>query len=160
MTGLLIVQIAGQFLFKSSMKELFGLFIALQLVCYLNGYKIALTSNAQIYTDEITKLVEFDLFNPEKLVQRFYDKDFNLLNAIRGRSIRHMTLHEDQEASIFNDLKTLAIIVSVFLLVILIMLVVMRVFRELKTKTKRMLLKLKRALFWNTIIRSFDITYL
>jgi hypothetical protein len=72
MTGLLIIQIAGQFLFKSSMKELFGLFIALQLVCYLNGYKITLTSNAQIYTDEITKLVEFDLFNPEKLVQRFY----------------------------------------------------------------------------------------
>ena len=50
------------------MKELFGLFLALQLVCYLNGYDIAFTSNAHIYTNEITKLVEFDLFNPEKFV--------------------------------------------------------------------------------------------
>lgn len=46
MLGMLIVQIFGQFLFKNSMKELFGLFLALQLVCYLNGYDIAFTSNA------------------------------------------------------------------------------------------------------------------
>ena len=68
MTGMLIIQIAGQFLFKSSMKELFGLFLALQLVCYFSMYDITLTSNAQIYTDEVKKLVEFDLFNPEKLI--------------------------------------------------------------------------------------------
>ena len=142
------------------MKELFGLFIALQLVCYLNGYKITLTSNAQIYTDEITKLVEFDLFNPEKLVQRFYRQDFNLLNFIRGRTNRHMTLHEDQEASIFKDLKTLVVILFVLIFVVLVMLVMMKVSRRMRIKTQKMLEKLKRILFWNSIIRSIDITYL
>jgi hypothetical protein len=139
MTGLLIIQIAGQFVFKNSMKELFGLFIALQLVCYLNGYNISLTSNAQIYTDEITKLVEFDLFNPEKLVQRFYSKDFNLLKAIRGRGIRYMTLHDDQEASIFKDLKTLALIIFVFVIVVFVMFMFVAFSEKYKERVKRML---------------------
>ena len=77
------------------MKELFVLFLALQLICYLHGYDIAFTSNAEIYTNEITKLVEFDLFNPEKLVKRVSDPKFNLLNWLRGRDERFMTLHID-----------------------------------------------------------------
>ena len=71
--------------------------------------------------DEVTKLVEFDLFNPEKLVQRFYNPKFNFLSWIRGRSDRHMTLNIDQEASVFKDLKTwaaIALMLSLFLLTI------------------------------------------
>ena len=100
------------------------------------------------------------MFNPEKLVQRFHDKNFDLLKWMRGRGIRHITLHEDQEASIFKDLKTLGLMVMLFVFVIIIMSIVMKLSRGLRTKTQKMLLKLKRMLFWNTIIRSIDISYL
>jgi hypothetical protein len=141
------------------MKELFGLFLALQLVCYLNGYQIALTSNAQIYTDEITKLVEFDLFNPEKLVQRLWDPQFNMLNWLRGRSSRHMTLNEDQEKSIYKDIKTLVALLIVFVIAVVVMVILTKT-EKYRQRVRRMLQKLKKMLFYNTIIRSIDIAYL
>jgi len=44
--------------------------------------------------------------------------------------------------------------------VVLVMLVMMKVSRRMRIKTQKMLEKLKRILFWNSIIRSIDITYL
>jgi len=126
----------------------------------LNGYEIALTSNAQIYADEITKLVEFDLFNPEKLIQRFTgDSNFSLLNWLRGRSSRHMSLHVDQEKSIYKDLSTLAAIVFFFIFVVLVMVILLKT-EKYRLRVRRQLQKLKKAMLWNTVIRSIDISYL
>ena len=77
------------------------------------------------------------MFNPEKLVQRLYSKDFNLLNAIRGRGTRHMTLHEDQEASIFKDLKTLALIIFIFICVVFVMFMFVAFSEKYKDRVKR-----------------------
>ena len=141
------------------MKELFALFLALQIICYLHGYEIAFTSNAEIYSNEITKLVEFDLFNPEKLVQRVSDPKFNLLNWLRGRDERHMTLHLDQEASIFKDLKTLAAIIALSVTGFILLLILSKI-KGLRDKVERNILKIKTSVFWSGTIRSFDISYL
>lgn len=159
MTGMLILQLAGQFLFKSSMKELFGLFIALQLVCYFTMYDITLTSNAQIYTDEVKKLVEFDLFNPEKIVQRFHDPRFNFLNWLRGRDERHMTLNLDQEASILKDMKTIVAMIGLFIMSVTLALILIR-FNGLKQRLQKMISKIKKSMLWSGTIRSLDILYL
>ena len=41
----------------------------MQIVCYLKIYDIPIPSNTEIYIGEFTKIIEFDLLNPEKLAQ-------------------------------------------------------------------------------------------
>ena len=70
-----------------------------------------------------------------------------------------MTLHDDQEQSIYKDLSTLAAIVAIFVVVVLIMIVLMKT-EKYRQRIRKMLYKLKKELLWNTVIRSIDISYL
>jgi hypothetical protein len=46
-----------------------------------------------------------------------------MLNWLRGRNSRHMTLNPDQEKSIYGDLKTLAIICVMFIIAVIVMVI-------------------------------------
>ena len=54
------------------------------MVCYLSMYDISIPSNADIYVEQFTKLIEFDILNPEGLV-KMVDPEFNLKEFISGQ---------------------------------------------------------------------------
>lgn len=50
-------------------------------------YDIPIPGNAEIYVIEFTKMIEFDIFNPEsigKMISK--DDDFKLMDFIMGKS--------------------------------------------------------------------------
>jgi len=55
----------------------------LQLLCYLVIYDVPLPANSIIYITEFTKLIEFDILNPEGII-KLHDEDFVLENFISG----------------------------------------------------------------------------
>ena len=55
----------------------------MQLLCYLTIYDIPIPANSEIYVTQFTKLIEFDVLNPEGVIQ-LVDPDFNLHELISG----------------------------------------------------------------------------
>jgi len=45
------------------------MFFTLQIICYTKIYDIAIPGNADIYIVEFTKLIEFDVLNPDTILQ-------------------------------------------------------------------------------------------
>ena len=55
-------------------------------MCYLSIYDVPIPANAKIYVNEFTKLVEFDMINPNTLGGLvFSDPDFNMIQMILGK---------------------------------------------------------------------------
>lgn len=49
-------------------------------------YDIPIPSNAEIYIKEFTKLIEFDILNPDSLIGMFSDnKNFKLMDWVMGK---------------------------------------------------------------------------
>lgn len=103
------------------------------------------------------KLIEFDIFNPEKLI-RYFNADFNLMNWIKGKEV--MVVNKAQEASIVNDLKVYIFFILGFLTIIALLIFASVIIRKLSEKILPVLNKVKQSVFWNQVIETIDITYL
>jgi len=68
MAGLIVIQILAQLFLKGGMNDLFSMYFALQVVCYLMIYDVPMPSNAEIYISELVKLIEFRILKPEGIV--------------------------------------------------------------------------------------------
>ena len=51
LSALVIVQIIAQLCLKGSLNDLWSLYFAMQLICYLTLYDIPLAINAEIYNE-------------------------------------------------------------------------------------------------------------
>ena len=61
------------------------MYLTLQMMCYLKIYSVAFPANFDIYLVQFTKLIEFDILNPETLIQTIIDdKDFRLIDWVLG----------------------------------------------------------------------------
>ena len=49
MNSIMVLQLGGQLMLKSSLADLWSLFYTLQIICYLKYYVITIPSNAEIY---------------------------------------------------------------------------------------------------------------
>lgn len=67
MGALMIVEAFLQICLKGILTDLWVLFFTLQIICYLQIYDVPLPANTVIYVDEITKVIEFDLLNPDTI---------------------------------------------------------------------------------------------
>ena len=68
------------------MKDLWGMFFTLQIICYLSQYHIIIPANSQIFREQFTNLIEFELLQPEPLIQIVYP-EFNLMAFIKGAKV-------------------------------------------------------------------------
>ena len=68
MKGMVFVQLIAQLFLKGAMNDLWNLYFTLQIMCYLQIYDIPIPSNSEIYVQEFTKIIEFEILNPEALV--------------------------------------------------------------------------------------------
>jgi hypothetical protein len=131
MRTLMIIQLFLQIFLKGSLKLLWGLFFTLQMICYITYYVLKIPGNAEIYVEQFTKLIEFDILNPESIV-KIFDPSFNLQEWVAGT--KATVLNKDHEQSIFKDL-TLYIFAIVFAVLTLILLCVAAfVFKKHKKK--------------------------
>jgi hypothetical protein len=74
----------AQICLKSVIKDLWTLFYALQIVCQLNIYSVAIPGNAEIMTEQLLSLIEFEMLNPEGLVKIFIPS-FTLKDWLAGQ---------------------------------------------------------------------------
>lgn len=51
-----------------SLENLWALYFSMQIICYLKIYDSPFPANVQMYMDQFTDTLEFDLINPQSLV--------------------------------------------------------------------------------------------
>jgi len=68
MTAVFIIQIFLQLCLKGALNEFWLMFFTLQIICYLKIYDTPIPGNADIFVAEFTKLIEFEVLNPEKII--------------------------------------------------------------------------------------------
>lgn len=138
------------------MKDLWGMFFTLQIIVYLSFYHITIPANSQIFRDSFKNIIEFELMQPEPLIQIFYP-EFNLMAFIKGEKI--MVTDKDQEASVLNDLR-LYILIAMIGLTILIILSLGLLIAKCKKKVMEILDVQWSKWRYNQLLQSIDIAYL
>jgi hypothetical protein len=143
------------------MTDLWSMFFTLQIVCYLKFYGVIVPTNVHVYRDQFVKLVEFNMFNPQKVVQ-MYNPNFDLMDWIRGKDI--MVVNKAQEASVFNDLKIFillgAVLAGIIVLLVLGFVFTRACFPKFAEKIQNTLKTLKEKWTWNLTIRTIDISFI
>ena len=123
MKAILIVQILLQLCLKGALNDFWVMFFTLQIICYLKIYDVAIPGNADIYVVEFTKLIEFDLLNPDTIMRMITDhQDFVLINWIIGKdkfdSDGSPSMIEDLRLFILGGVAAFAVVVFVAVLMI------------------------------------------
>jgi hypothetical protein len=80
-------------------------------------------SNTEIYINELTKLIEFDVLNLDSVVKNTIDPEFSLTDFILGQSESSYEKDGLEMQSMYQEIKfflLIAIMVVVFCLVLLI----------------------------------------
>ena len=68
MKAVFVLQILFQICLKGALNDFWLMFFTLQIICYLKIYDIAIPGNADVYVVEFTKLIEFDILNPDTII--------------------------------------------------------------------------------------------
>ena len=76
-TTMMIMQIVISIFLKGALNDLWGLFFTLQILCYITIYDTVIPSSAEMYLNEVRKIIEFDIISPEGFMKLF-DPEFNL----------------------------------------------------------------------------------
>ena len=66
-----------QVMFDGVLYEFWTLFYTLQLLCYITFYNVAMPAIAELFIQNLTKIIEFDFINIETIVKKF-KPDFDL----------------------------------------------------------------------------------
>jgi len=81
---LVVIRLLLQGFLKGSIEDLWTLFFTMQMMCYMVYYSISFPPNSELYIDEFRGIIEFDIFNPEKFIQSFFDEDFKMKEFLAG----------------------------------------------------------------------------
>lgn len=132
------------------------MFFTLQIVCYLKIYDVPIPGNADIYIVEFTKLIEFDVLNPDSIIRLISgNPDFKLTDWVLGKS----RFSSDESPSMIDDLRVY-IIWAVAAVAIVLMLALLLFIKKLKKKIKKLLWNMQAKFLFNGIIRSITIMYI
>jgi hypothetical protein len=66
--AIIMVLLVMQIFMKSQMENLWSMFFAMQLLCFMDIYEIPTPANVVIFIDEFKKMITFELLNPEGIV--------------------------------------------------------------------------------------------
>lgn len=154
------LQLGFQFCLKGALSNLWTLFYALQIACYLSIYDIKQPANVEIYNDEIKKLIEFAFLNPEGITKELFDKDFALFDFIFGRNKYENAIgNELREPSMLRDLRWVILLVGAILILSFVVGIV-GLFTKKKDKMKAWSKNLFDLFFFNGLIRLLSIYYI
>jgi len=132
------------------------MYFTLQVICYLKIYDIPIPGNADIYVVEFTKLIEFDVLNPDGIIRMFNDDpNFKLLDWVQGKS----SFNSDGSASIMDELR-LYIMGAAVGLVFLVGMMILALLKRFQAKMIALAKNLYNKMIFNGMIRSITIVYI
>ena len=106
---------------------------------------------------EFQKLIEFQMLNPEKLIQQIYDEDFSIRNWISGVKVKIVS--KDQQQSVLDDCLVYILIAGVFLIGIILAGIGMIICKSsIRAKIKAKLVQTLDNTFFNGLIMSLKIS--
>lgn len=153
--AMMIVQIILSVFLKGALDDLMGLYFTLQIMCYMSIYDVNFPSSADMYVQEFTKIIEFDILEPEGFVGIFVE-DFDLRAFITGTAI---AMNKDQEASVVRDLQVYILGIVVISVLLAGAGVAMVVLKKHKEKIKAKVQKALDKFFWNGATQSLLVSY-
>ena len=136
---------------KGNISKLLNLYLTLQLITYMIIYKLNIPVIAQIFIGEFKKLVEFHALKPDTIA-RYIDKDFDLRGFFTDAYTNIVSM--DQSASPLTDL-LLYLVAAMFFVLLMVFLYMMAM--TLKGWAKKKYENIKKAMFFNGIIRSISV---
>lgn len=156
MKALFFVQIILQICLKGAMNDFWVMFFTLQIICYLKIYDVPIPGNADIYVVEFTKLIEFDILNPDSILQLIMsDPDFKLMDWIVGKS----KFNSNGAPSMMDDMRLYIMGAAAGVIALILIYIV-----SLVKKYRKAILKFFKNLFnkmvFNGIIRTLTIMYI
>jgi hypothetical protein len=131
MQSLMIIQLGAQFFLKGLMNNLWSLFFTLQIICYMKIYSFTVPSNAEMIINEVTKIIEFEVLNPQGIV-RIFVPNFKLSDLIFERDAN--SLKPDDAKGIFEYLQMYIVFFIMFVIVLVLMILLM-VIKKIYTKS-------------------------
>ena len=66
--AMMILQIILSVFLNGALDDLWGLFFTLQIMCYMTVYDVFFPSSAEDYVNEFTKIIEFEILEPEAAI--------------------------------------------------------------------------------------------
>lgn len=141
---------------KGALNDFWVMFFTLQIICYLKIYDVAIPGNADIYITEFTKLIEFDVLNPDSIISLITsDPDFKLMDWIMGKS----KFNSNGSPSMVDDLR-LYIMGAAAGIAVLILLGVLMMVKKYKKKIIKLIKGMYQKFVFNGTIRSITIMYI
>ena len=132
------------------------MFFTLQIICYLKIYDVAIPANADIYVVEFTKLIEFDVLNPDSIIQLITSNpDFKLIDWLMGKT----KFNSNGNPSIMDDLR-LYIMAAAVAIAVLLILSVLLICKRCRQTIKSLIVKTFHKMVFNGLIRSLTIMYI
>jgi len=149
LVAILVAMVIIQIWVKGNFRDFWGLFFILQFICYCHFYDTPLPGNAEIYIQEITKMIELQLINPDDIIRAF-NPDFN--KAVTA-------IDQDAHVSVWNDVKLYLFLIVVFAIVVLGMLIASLV-KAVRSSLKEGLSIIKTKFVWDYSIQFCFMAYL
>lgn len=153
--AMMIVQIVLSVFLKGALDDLWGLYFTLQIMCYMSIYDVNFPASANMYVEEFTKIIEFDILEPEGMIGIFVP-DFDLRAFVTGTAI---AMNKDQEASVIKDLQVYLLLAGFVVIVLIFAAIGYVCFQKYKEKIKAKVTKAIDKFFWNGSTQSLLVSY-
>lgn len=79
-----IMMIIGWFLFGGSIQDMWVMYFAMQIICYLEIYDVEFPPNAAEFIRKFLTILEWDIFDPLRYAEVFHPF-WRLPTALRGQ---------------------------------------------------------------------------
>ena len=154
-TVVIATSVFFQLVIRRSLDQVWSLFNALQLICYLKCFGMPMPAVTSLLNEQFVHIIEFQTFSIETLI-KLSNPDFSLRAALLGSE----NLQNSAVYSMLDDLMpffTLFIFMVAGLLLVALAFIVLPSKRE---KLKTVLKNFKDMMFWSGILRCLMIVYL
>lgn len=142
-------QILMQVVLKGTKGKLWSMFYAFQMLAYLRIFEVPIPANLDLFLNEMTKLVEFEMLNVNFILSMIWP-DFDLKAWLNG-GLRNFK-NPDQDVSVLDDLNVYIMFLVIFVAIVVLLIILVVMLPCLRQKIKDLLLKIKGMVMFNMLI--------
>mgnify|MGYP001098195434 CR=1 FL=1 len=130
----------------------------MQLIAYMSIYEVNMPANIEIYVEEFSKMVKFEILKPDNLIGLVWP-EVTIKSLLESSKTKLQSNVENSGYQSENFFVNNALYVAVALLFILVI-AILFILQKFAKKVEGILKNILRKTFWNNMIRSFSISYL
>lgn len=152
---IILIQLILQLFLKGSMDDLFDLYLVLQIQKSITIYQVNFPANSLIYLRELRSLIDFELLDPNLILDYFYTKAPS--NLVLDKNLENSGV---KDGSLLGLMGGYIFIAALFIVFLIIMLLVFIFVKKLRDAVKEKMVKMKNKMLWNDTIKSTNVSYL